>query len=509
MIKRSCCLLLFVLAPAVLFAQNNIQKAVEEYHKAHETTIINNYRSLLEIPNVSTDPDNIRRNAEWIVEAFGKRGVDMELLELPDNPEAPPVIYGELKAPDAERTLTIYIHYDGQPADPSNWTHDPWTPTLYSAAMEDGGKPIPYPKHGEEVDPDWRIYGRSASDDKVPVPALLTALDALKANDIPLTSNLKFFFDGEEEFGSPHIRQYLEKYKEKLDSDLWLFLDGPKHQSGRPQVVFGVRGVTGMEITVYGPANPLHSGHYGGWAPVPGQMLAELLSSMKEETGKVLIDGFYDSTVPITETDHRAFETLPDYNDQIRKDLGLTWTEFDGQPLIERYMYPTLTIRGLNSGNVGDKARNVIPSRATATLGIRLAKGNDPEQMKNLVEDHIREQGYHLVREEPEKEIRLNYDKIAKVTRGGGYPAVRTSIDNPKAQEIVQAIRNVTREEIILYPTFGGSLPLFHFTEVLDTPLIIVPIANHDNNQHAPNENIRIGNIWYGIEIYSSIFTME
>lgn len=500
---------LFLIFTSNAWAQPQSVQAVNEYREANEARILLDYRELLRIPNVASDIPNIRRNANYLMTEFGKRGVQMELLELPDSPDVPPVVYGEMTVPDAERTLIIYVHYDGQPVDPANWTHDPWEPVLYSASMEEGGEVIPFPERGQEVDPEWRIYGRSASDDKAPVPALLATLDAMRENDITPTSNLKFFFEGEEERGSPNLRDYLERYRDRLKGDLWLFCDGPRHQSGRPQLVFGVRGVTGIEVTVYGPSRPLHSGHYGGWAPVPGQMLADLLDSMKNPTGEVLIDGFYDSTAPITEADREAFATLPDYNNQMKSELGLNWTEFDGQPLIERYMYPTLTIRGLSSGNTGELARNIIPTDATATLGIRLAKGNDPEAMKDLVEDHIRRQGYHIVREEPSREVSLQHEKVAKVTRSGGYPAVRTAIDNPMAQWTVSAIRRATEEDIILYPTFGGSLPLFHFTEVLDTPIVIVPIANHDNNQHAPDENIRIGNIWYGMEIYSSIFTME
>lgn len=501
---------LFFILNGVIYAQSPAVKVVQDYRQQHEVEILREYRTFLEIPNVASDLRNIRRNAKYLVEEFEKRGAEMELLTLPDQPTVPPVVYGELTTPGAERTLIIYVHYDGQPVDPNNWTHNPWKPTLYSGSMEEGGEPIDFPVGGETVNSDWRIYGRSASDDKAPIPAILHTLDALQESEIALTSNLKFFFEGEEEAGSPHVRQILEWYKEKLQSDLWVFFDGPKHQSGRPQVVFGVRGVTGMEVTVYGANSPLHSGHYGGWAPVPGQMLADLLDSMKNSTGKILIEDFNKNTVPITEADRKAFATLPDYDEQTREALGLRRTEFGGnRPLIESYMYPTLTIRGLKSGNTGELARNVIPTKAIATLGIRLAKGNDPEQMKDKVEAHIRKQDYHIVRKEPDQETRLRYDKIAKVTRGGGYPAVRTAIDNPMAQQVVGAIKDATNEEIILYPTFGGSLPLFHFEEVLQTPIVIVPIANHDNNQHAPDENIRIGNIWYGMDIYSQIFTME
>lgn len=504
-----CLSCFFIIYPNVLQAQSPAVQAVRDFRSQNEVSILNDYLSFLRIPNVASDLPNIRRNAEYLVEQFEQRGADMELLTLPNQPDVPPVVYGELKAPNAERTLIIYVHYDGQPADPKNWTNDPWDPTIYSGSMADGGEPMALPSSGEQVNPEWRIYGRSASDDKVPFPAILNTLDALQAADIPLTSNLKFFFEGEEEAGSPHVRQMLQQHRDKLQGDLWVFFDGPKHQSGRPQVVFGVRGVTGMEVTVYGPARPLHSGHYGGWSPVPGQMLSELLASMKKGSGEILVEGFNENTAPITETDRAAFATLPDYDNRIREELGLTWTEYDDRSLIESYMYPTLTIRGLQSGNTGELARNVIPTKAVASLGIRLAKGNDPELMKDKVEAHIRGQGYHIVREDPNMDTRLKYDKIAKVTRGGGYPAVRTPINNPMAQQIVNAIGDASGEEVILYPTFGGSLPLFHFEEVMQTPIVIVPIANHDNNQHAPDENIRIGNIWYGMDIYGEIFTMD
>ncbi|NBC64381.1 MAG: M20/M25/M40 family metallo-hydrolase [Bacteroidetes bacterium] len=509
MLRFSSLIFLHLLFSSTIFAQTKAVETTREYRNQYAHSILETHFEFIRIPNVASDLPNIRRNASAIMAEFEKRGAEMELLTLPNQPEVPPVIYGEINTPGADRTLIIYVHYDGQPADPANWTHSPWEPILYSASMEDGGKPIAFPEADETINPDWRIYGRSASDDKAPFAAILATLDALQENDIELTSNLKFFFDGEEEIGSPNVRQLLQRYKEKLDGDLWLFFDGPMHQSRRPQVVFGVRRWTGMEVTVYGPSRPLHSGYYGGWSPVPGQMLADLLASMKNETGEILINGFNDSTAPIKEADRKAFSTLPDVDDDIRKDLGLTWTEHEGRSLIESYMYPTLTIRGLSSGNTGELARNVIPTTATASLGIRLAKGNQPEEMKDKVEAHIREQGYHIVREDPDMETRLKHRKIAKVTHGTGYPAMRTSVDNPMTQLIVDAIKQATTDDLILYPTMGGTLPLYHFEQIMQKPIVIVPIANHDNNQHAPDENIRIGNIWYGMDIYASILTME
>ncbi len=492
-----------------LFGQSKAVKAAQDYRSEHEVEILKEYMDFLSLPNVATDTENIQRNVHYLKEAFKKRGVELEALTLPGEPNIPPVLFGELKAPHAQRTLIIYVHYDGQPADPKNWHHAPWTPKLYSQSIQEGGQLITLPSIGEPVDPNWRIYARSSSDDKVPFPAILAALDALQDADIPLTSNLKFFFEGEEEAGSPHVRAYLERYQDKLAGDLWLFFDGPLHQSGKPQIIFGARGDMSMDITVYGPSRPLHSGHYGGWAPVPAQLLANLLASMRTDSGEILIDGFNDDTAPITAADRKAFATLPDFDDQIRKELGLKKTEFNNRPLVESQMYPTLTIRGIQSGNVGDLARNVIPTQAEASLDIRLAKGNDPERILDAIEAHIEKQGYYIVREDPDKETRLAHAKIAKIKRTADYPAVRTSTENKLAQQVVQAVAQASQQEVIQYPTSGGSLPLFHFEDLLDTPIISVPIANHDNNQHAEDENIRIGNIWYGIDIYTGILTMD
>lgn len=504
--KRLLLTLLPLFLASSLSAQSPSLDAARSYRIEHGSQIISNFADLLALPNVGSDSINIHRNAEAIKTIFEKRGADIELLKLPG---APPLVYGEIKVPGATRTLGIYVHYDGQPVDESRWTHSPWKPTLYTASMELGGQPRPLPKPGEPIDPEWYLYARSAGDDKAPLGALPPALDALSEADIPLTSNIKFLFDGEEEMGSPHLQRYLEHYGDRYsDVDVWLFCDGPVHQSRRPQLVFGVRGVTGLEVTVYGATRSLHSGHYGNWAPVPGTLLANLLASMKDESGRILIEGFYDTVAPIGKTEREALAKLPLYDDILREELGLSSTEEAETTLAERILLPSLTIKGLSSGNVGARARNVIPATATAALGIRLVKGNDPEAMIDLVEAHIRQQGYHIVQEDPDHATRLQYSKIAKVTRSGGYPAARTSMDLPLAQQVVTAMTDVAGEAPILVPALGGSLPLYLFTEMLETPAMIVPIANHDNNQHAPDENLRLANLWYGIDLYAALLTM-
>ena len=498
--------LTFLLAPLfhTLLAQPNTA-VFRDHISQHQDKILADFRTLLSMPNVAYDLPNIQKNAEYIATQLEQRGVQTQLLRMIGTP---PIVYGYLPVEGAKQTLALYVHYDGQPVDKSRWVHDPWEPTLYDQSMEQGGQPMDWPGDWSRVSEEARIYARSAGDDKAPIIAILTALDAIKANKLAITSNLVFFFEGQEEAGSVQLRKYLEDNRQLIDQiDLWMFCDGPVHQSRRPQLVFGVRGVTGLEVTVYGPNRPLHSGHYGNWAPVPGQQLASLIGSMKDEDGNVIIEGFYDDVAPLSSNELEALANVPAIDAQLKQELGLADTE-GSESLYERLLYPSLTLKGFSTGNVGALARNVIPSDATAALGIRLVKGCDPEKMLDLVETHIRNQGFHIVREDPDQETRMKYPKIAKVTRGSGYPASRTSMENPIAQQIIRRTRDVAGEDLILLPTLGGSLPLYLFTDVLNKPAIIVPVANHDNNQHAENENIRLANLWYAIELMGALMTM-
>jgi len=495
-----------VMAPAGHGAQEDAVGAARQFREREAAAILEQFAQLLRLPNYGGDVEAVTRVAERLVQEFEARGARMEMLQLPG---VPPVVSGSIDVPGATRTLGVYVHYDGQPPTGPDWVHDPFEPVLYSAGMDSGGEPIDWPAPGSAIDPEWRIYARSASDDKAPLPALLAALDALRERGIALTSNIRFLFEGEEEMGSQHLQQYLEGWPDRFDVDLWLFCDGPVHQSGNPQVVFGVRGMTGMELTVYGPSRPLHSGHYGNWAPVPGQMLAELIATMKDAEGNVVVEGFYDSVVPLGRDEQEALDRLPVYDDQLRSELGIGWTEGGGRTLSERLMLPSLTVRGLRSGDVGAAARNVIPDRAMASLGVRLVKGNDPEAMLELVERHIEAQGYHIVREEPDMETRTRYPRIVRVERSGGYPAARSDMGLPLVESVIGAVDAATDREVLLVPALGGSLPLYLFTEVLGTPAVILPIANHDNNQHGSNENIRLANLWYGIDMYASLLTMR
>src|SRR5436190_10945408 len=235
----------FLFLSTLVFAQNPIR----EYRQANEQRLLTDYVQFLAYPNVASDTTNIRLNAEYLVMKMQERGLKPRLLEALDK-KVPPVVYGEWMTPSAKKTVIFYAHYDGQPADPKQWSIDPWKPTLFSAPMEKGGKEIPFPKPSEKIDPEWRLYARSASDDKAGVFAILTAFDALIAKGIKPTVNIKFVFEGEEEAGSPNLREILTRNKDLLKADAFIVCDGPVHQSGRKQVVFGVRGDVNVDLTV-------------------------------------------------------------------------------------------------------------------------------------------------------------------------------------------------------------------------------------------------------------------
>lgn len=483
---------------------------IREYRRANEHRILDEYLEFLAIPNVASDRENIRRNAAFIVQMMRSRGLNGRLLETND-PGVPPMVYGEWKVPGATRTLILYAHYDGQPTDPKQWTETlPWQPALRSASIEAGGRILPMPKAGESIDPEWRLYARSASDDKAGVMSILTAVAALKANGLTPTSNIKFVFEGEEEAGSPNLATIINLHKDLLQANAWIICDGPVHQSGRKQVVFGVRGDTNVDLTVYGAKRPLHSGHYGNWSPNPAMVLARLLSSMKDDSGKVTIAGWYDDVQPLGQLERQAIAEAPQYDEKIKAALGLARTEGSGRPLLELINEPSLNINGMSSGDVGALARNVIPTTASAVLDLRLVKGNDFNRQFERLVAHVRKQGFYVIDRDPTDEERLKHPLIAKmIHRTGGYNAERTRMDLPLSLDVIAAVQSTSGQPIVRLPSSGGSLPLSIITENLRTVTISVPIANYDNNQHAENENIRLQNLWDGIETMAAVMTMK
>ncbi len=473
-----------------------------DFHRHHQHEIIRELVELLSIPNIATDTANIRRNAELLRRMLEKRGITVRLLPIEGRG---PVVYGELRVPGATRTVLYYCHYDGQPTDASRWTESqPFVPVLRTDALERGGKTIPFPAEGSPYEDEWRIYARSASDDKSPIVALLTALDALRTAGVPPAHNVKFLLDGEEEAGSPNLEKVVDSHRVLLAADLLVVADGPVHQSGRPLLFFGNRGVMDVEITVYGPVRPLHSGHYGNWAPNPAMRLAQLLATMKNADGRVKIEGFYADVTPLSEREKRALAELPGYDAELMRELGFTRAEGGGKKLAELIHEPSLNIRGIRSGYVGEQAQNIVPTEARVSLDCRLVKNIDPKKQFDRIVAHIRREGYYVTSAAPTAEERAKYPLLARVEFGGGYPAARTSMDLPVSQALVHVTEAALGAPVVKMPTLGGSAPMYIF-ENLRMPVIGVPIVNHDNRQHSEDENLRLGNFWRGIEIFGAL----
>jgi acetylornithine deacetylase/succinyl-diaminopimelate desuccinylase-like protein len=495
-------LLLFCYTPGAIS-----DPVVQEYCRKNEKHILTNFVSLLSIPNQASDTENIRRNAEWIVGAMRSRGLNPRLLQAKD-PVAPPAVYGELKVPGAVRTLLFYAHYDGQPADPEQWsiTH-PWKPVFRNPGTD---KNLTLQELKHPVDPEMRLYARSASDDKAGVMGILSAVDAARDLGLAITCNIKFFFEGEEEAGSSHLDEITSQHRELLLADAWILIDGPVHPSGKKLVDFGVRGDANVDLTVYGPVRPLHSGHYGNWAPNPAMSLARLLASMKEDSGRVLVEGWYEDVTKLSDKEMEAINAGPHADEQLRAELGIASPDGSGKKLLELIHEPSLNINGMKSADVGEHARNVIPTTAMATLDLRLVKGNDVQKQFDKLVKHITKQGYFVIDREPTIEERRSHARLIRVKLvPGAYNAQRTPMDLPISEFVLRAVQSTSSEKVVVWPSAGGSLPLSIVEKNLQVPMINVPMANHDNNQHAENENIRLQNFWNGIETITAILTTK
>lgn len=475
---------------------------IREYRRAHEHQIISELTELISIPNTAIDEPNIQRNASKLVAMLERRGFQTQLLPIAGRG---PVVFGSLVAPRAKRTVIFYCHYDGQPAEASGWKDTkPFEAALRTASIEAGGELIPFPDASTAYQDDWRIYARSAADDKSPIVAILAALDALRARNIPLGANLKLVLEGEEEVGSPHLEETLMAHRDLLGGDLVISADGPAHQSGRPLVDFGNRGVVSVKVTLYGPLRPLHSGHYGNWAPNPAMRLAQLLATMKDGNGHVLIDGFYDDVAALGADERQALRDAPAYDAQLLKEFGLAQPDGGGRSLVELIAEPSLNIDGITSGWSGEQAKTIIPDQAVASLDMRLVKNIQPEKQVERLIAHVRKQGYTVFDREPTLDERLRFPRIARVDHDRGYPAAGAAMNLPVSRALVQVVDAAAGEAAVRMPPMGGSVPMYLF-EDLHLPVIGVPIVNFDDNQHSPNENLRLGHFWRGMEIYGAI----
>jgi len=460
-------------------------------------------KELVSIPNNGLSPKDIQKNIDWLSTAFQKRGFKTQPLPNKGNP----LLLAEKVVAANLPTILFYMHLDGQPVDASKWNQaDPYRAVLKKADKNGDWQTVSWDKVDQTVDPSWRIFGRSAADDKGPIIGFLHAMDLLQKEGKQPVFNIKVILDSEEEMGSKYLAEAVAEYEDLLKADVLIINDGPVHISGQPTLIFGCRGITTVNLTVYGASKPQHSGHYGNYAPNPNFMMAHLLASMKDQTGKVLIEGYYDGI----EWDKAAAATMaavPDNKTDILNLLQIAKPEQVGTNYQEALQFPSLNVRGMASAWVGSQARTIVPSNSTAAIDIRLVPESDPKRLVSLIKKHIEKQGYHIVTKEPTTEERLKYPKICYFYAGGATLPFRTDLNAPAGKWLEKAIQQQYQQAPVKVRIMGGTVPISSFINQLNIPAIIVPMVNSDNNQHSPNENFRIDYLTNSIKTFHGILT--
>ena len=455
----------------------------------------------LSIPNNGLYNEHIEPNIEWLIEAFSQLDFDAKRLET----NGQPLFFAQKIRREDLPTVLFYMHLDGQSVDSTVWNQpNPYEP-VYKSRTEMGdwqimSEEVPEPPYDQE----WRIFARSASDDKGPIIMLLAALQELQKEKQELAYNVKIILDSEEERGSPHLLSSVQRYSDLLSSDYLVVSDGPMHDSGLPTLTYGVRGITRMTLEIYGPSKPQHSGHFGNYAPNPVFRAAHLLASMKDEQGRVVIAGYYDG-VSFDSLALQVMAAVPDNEEAIQKRAGFKEPEKVGINYQEAMQFPSLNVRGIRSAWVGNEARTIVPDKVIVEIDIRTVPNTDGNRLAGLVKEHIKKQGYTILDAVPTQEEMLSIEKPIFVEHTVSMYPFRTPLDSELGAWLKDALEQAHGKEVVQIRILGGSLPLSFFLNELDIPAVLAPLVNADNNQHSPNENLRLGNFFDGIHSFRSI----
>ena len=486
-----------------LFSQSNIENQIFDIG----IESIESFREFLSIKNDANYKNEMKPLIEWGINNFQKYGFEVERLETP---ELPLLLASKVISEDLN-TLLIYLQFDGQPVDNSKWDQeDPYKAVLkerinneYKITDWSRLDNITFDDLKKE---DLRIFARSASDAKGPVMMIINALEIMKRNNIELEYNLKVIMDFEEEISSPNLADAVKKYSSKLKSDALLIFDGPKHPSNLPTLTFGARGISDITLITYGPIVPQHSGHFGNYAPNPVFRMSEILSSMKDPNGRVVIPGFYDG-IELDEKTLKILAEVPDDEGKMMNDMQFKKPDNVGKNYQESIQYPSINVRGIESGWVREEVRTIVPSECIAEIDVRLVLESDPIRLHNLIKSHIEELGYYVIDRRPTKDERLKNNKIVTFVSSFDYDAFRTDIESEIGKWLIKSLKKTFGIEPVKKRTSGGSVPISPFVNTLGIPAVTVPTVNQDNNQHSPNENIKIENYVTGIETYLGILT--
>jgi acetylornithine deacetylase/succinyl-diaminopimelate desuccinylase-like protein len=426
---------------------------------AHSDAFIERLMDYVRHPSISAHNIGIREVAAILVDMLTKMGFSAEAVPTANHP----MVLGRRDVSPDKPTVLLYGHYDVQPADPLElWDSPPFEPTIRNG----------------------RIYARGVGDNKGQHFAQLMAIESHLAVHGELPCNVIFLLEGEEEIGSPQIAQFVRDHADRLNADLVVTSDGPLHESGLPVVTFGVRGVASFELRSKTASRDVHSGNFGGVVPNPIWKLVHLLATMKNPEGLITIEGLNEPVIPATNSEREAVSKLPLDLDALKADLGLA--ELDApkdRAYYDRLMFhPTLTVNGFHGGYGGPGMKTVLPCEAFVKCDIRLVEPLTPDYVFEKVAAHV---GHHA----PDVEF---------VPLNGMLPS-KTPMDSPFAQPIRRAVLAARGVEPLMYPTVGGSLPDYVFTKILGLPAFVVPYANADEANHAPNENLEIVRFTDGI----------
>lgn len=464
------------------------------------------YVEFLRIPNIMRNSTaDMRRNADFAEAAFKRHG--FVTRQLADG-ETPWVFAESPNQSKSKKTVIFYAHMDGQQVFPKDWDQsDPFTPTLKQKGPDGKLTPIPVERLSEaSPDPEWRLFARSAADDKAPVMMLMAAMEALKATGKSPAINIKIIIDPHEEGGPPTFKDVIARNLDLLKADAAIMLDGPMHASNKPTIVFGNRGGGGFTLTVFGARGELHSGHYGNYSPNPVFGLSRILGAMKDADGRVLIPGYYDG-VDMNPAFKQVLAAVPDDAAAVRQRLGIAQEEKVGENYQQAMNYPTLNITAIKSGEYGS-GRSVVPNVASAQVEFRTVPSSDPKRILGLFRKFIEDQGFHIIAgDTPTDEERRAYPRLAAMIGGRGGPAMSTSLDSPVGIWAQNAFQKAYGQPPVRIPIMGGGVPSGPLANGLNVPLILIPLVNADNNQHAANENLRIGNFELGVKSLYSLYT--
>lgn len=494
----------FILFSFFAFSQKFDQEQLNSLSASYAKNSFPLLKALLSIPNDASYPTDIEKNVQWCEHAFNTRNFTTTRIET----ATVPLLLAERKNKKAKKTVLIYLQIDGQPVDSSRWFQEnPYLPVLKKQNANGNWEEIPW-DNIEEYNDEWRVFARSASDAKGPVAMFLASIDAIANEKFEPNFNIKVIMDFEEELGSPRLPQAVRDNTELLKSDMLIIFDGPRHITNKPTLTFGARGIATITLTTYGPVVAQHSGHFGNYAPNPALRLSKLLASMKDDEGRVTIPGFYDGITIDPETE-KILRAVPDDENQIHDRLQLGSVDKVGSYYQESIQYPSLNIRGMQSGWIDKKVRTIIPGWARAEIDVRLVLESDPERLIRLIKQHIENEGYYVTDNIPTKAERMNNAKVATFSSEISYQSFRTDFDSEVGMWLRRATEKAFNEAPIMIRMSGGSIPISPFVTTLGIPAVTVPTVNRDNNQHSPNENIRLGNYREGIKTMIAILTEE